>query len=64
MFFHFVTIVVMLTSSFRHCQKAIKKLNNIIIAYLITNRRLNILSNIWRFNISVDKKMLGKEFET
>ncbi len=45
-------------------QKAIRKLNNIVIARLTTNKRPNILSNTWRFDTSADWKMLGKEFET
>ncbi len=47
----------------RH-QKAIRKLNNIVIARLTTNRWPNILSDTWRFDTSTDWKMLGKEFET
>ncbi len=51
-----------LTSS--HCQKAIRKLNNIVIARLTTKRRPNILSKTWRFNTSADWTMLGEEFKT
>ncbi len=45
-------------------QKAIRKLNNIIIARLTTNNRPNILSDTWRFDTTADWKMLGEEFET
>lgn len=30
----------------------------------MTNRRLNILSNTWKFETSVDRKMLGEEYKT
>ena len=45
MFFSFVTIVIMHIPTFSRCQKAISKLNKIIIAQLMINRRPNILSN-------------------
>lgn len=54
MFFYKVNTMVRFTSTLRCCQKAIKKLNNIIIAQLTTNNWLNILNNIWRFDIITD----------
>ncbi len=47
----------------RH-QKAIKKLNNIVIAQLTMNRWPNILNDTWRFDTSANWKMLREEFET
>lgn len=64
MFFGEVTIVIRFTLTFSHHQKMIKILNNIIIAQLTINNRLNILSNTWRFDITTNLKILGKEFET
>lgn len=46
------------------CQKAIKKLNNIIIAWVTTNNWPNKLSNTWKFDITADWKMLEEEFKT
>ncbi len=63
-FFCFVKTVVMRTPTSSSRQKVIRKLNNIVIARLTTNRWPNILSDIWRFDTSTDWKMLGKEFET
>lgn len=63
-FFRFVITVVMLTPTPSRCQKAIRKLNNIIIARLTTNRRANILSDTWRFDTAADWAMLGEEFDT
>ncbi len=45
-------------------QNAIRKLNNIVIARLTTNRRPNILINTWRFDTSAESKMFREEFET
>ena len=64
MFFCFETMVVLHTSTPSHCQKAIKKLNNIIIAQLTTNKNLNILNKTQRFDSFANQKILGKEFET
>lgn len=44
-------------------QKTIKKLNNIVIARLTTNRSPNILSDTWKFDTSTDWKILEEEFE-
>ncbi len=44
-FFHFVTMVVMHTPTPSHYQNAIRKLNNIVIAQLMTNRWVNIISD-------------------
>ena len=55
--------VVICTPSLCYYLKAIKKLNNIVIARLTTNRRPNILSNTWRFDTFADSKMLGEKFE-
>lgn len=63
-FFYFVKTVVIWTPISSCHQKTIKILNNIVIVQLMTNRRLNILSDIWRFDTSVNWKILGKEFET
>ncbi len=63
-FFCFVTTVVMHTPTPSCRQKAIRKLNNIVIARVTTNRRPDILSDTWRFDTSADWKMLGEEFET
>ncbi len=63
-FFRFVTMVVMCTPTPSCRQKAIKKLNNIVVARLTTKRRPNILSDTWRFDTSANWKMLGEEFET
>ncbi len=57
-------MVVGYTLTPSHCQKAIKKLNNIIITQLITNNWMNILSYTWRFNITTDWKVSREEFET
>lgn len=51
------------TSIPSHRQKVIEKLNNIIIAWLMTNILLNILSNSWRLDTIADLEMPGKEFE-
>lgn len=59
-----MTIVVVLIPTPNYCQKAIKKLNNIIIAQLLINKRPNILSNTQRFNTSIDEKMFENEFKT
>lgn len=58
-----MTTVVMLISTSSHHQKAIRKLNNIVIAQLTMSRQPNILNNIQRFDTIIDQKMLGKEFE-
>ncbi len=44
-------------------QKAIKKLNNIVITRLTINRRLYILSNSWKFNTFANWRILGEKFE-
>lgn len=54
----------MFTSTFVCYQKPIKKFNNLIIVWLTTSNRENILSNIWKLNIMMAWKMLGKEFIT
>lgn len=46
-----------------HCQKAIKKLNSIIITQCMMIRRPNILRDTLRFDISANWKMLREEFE-
>ncbi len=57
-------MVVMRTPTPSRRQKVIRKLNDIVIARLTTNRRPNILSDNWRFDTSADWKMLGEEFKT
>ncbi len=57
-FFHFMTMMVMHTLTPSRRQKAIKKLNNIIIARLMMYKRPNIPSNTWRFNTFANWIML------
>lgn len=64
LFFCYIIIIIKLSLTFSCCQKAIKKLNNIIIAKLTTSNWPNILSNIWRFDTIASWKMLKKKFET
>lgn len=63
-FFCYMTTVFKLSLTLSRCQKAIKKLNNLVITQLTTSNWPNILSNTWKFNITTDEKMLGKRFET
>lgn len=44
-------------------QKAIQKLNIIIIARLTTENRPNIVSDLWRFDTTADWQMFRKDFE-
>ena len=53
----------MCTPTPSHCQKAIKKLNNIVITQLTRYRLPNIPSNSWRFNTFANWKMLKEEFK-
>lgn len=57
-------MVIIYIPTLSHCQKAIKKLNNIIIARLMTNRQPNILNNTLRFDTFTNWKILEKEFKT
>lgn len=59
-YFWFVTIVVKFFSIANYCQKALKKLNNIIIDWFTIRNWLYIIMDFWQFDTTIDWKIIRK----